>query len=381
MVASLLLLATGLVLLFSLLSPWWGYTFYSGSTSGSVYMLPGSSVVISLTNGSQSSTLTLSYHAAGFGFLGETFGVLELLLLASLIAPLTAGAIGISAERGLIRGWARGRFVAWAGLGTTLTVMGSVAYLTVGLPLQLHSGNPGTLCNAGPFGGSTPCSSFWGTDWGAGSGWYLALIGAVASLLATVAWWISWEDPWEEGTLEASLAKGRSTSPMVGPESVMTRPFDSPQVGAPPSLGAAHPSATPSEGHGWRAGAPGPRVASSSGTYAGGAVPRAGSSTEVGSPSSPAPTTPILPAIDPTSPSEVDQVARWKQQVDAGTMSPDQFAAAKTRLLSSSPVPLSPGARVPPVPRLLATLDVLRDLGAVSGPEFLQLRRRLLMQR
>jgi hypothetical protein len=86
---------------------------------------------------------------------------------------------------------------------------------------------------------------------------------------------------------------------------------------------------------------------------------------------------PAILRVDPTSTSEVDQLARWKASLDAGTLTPAEFAASKTRLLGS-PGGGRGGTAADSV-RQLAMLDSLRDLGALTGPEYLQFRRRVLV--
>jgi hypothetical protein len=133
---------------------------------------------------------SFSYSTFG-GTLGSLYGTLEGVLILGVVLAGIATLFGLVALAG--RG---GRIFGLLGF---LLGLGSGAVLVL-LGIWVESSQPGAF---GPnetfpgthFGGPSPSSSFWGTasnggavaSWGAGAGWYCAMIGGVLILAVAVA--------------------------------------------------------------------------------------------------------------------------------------------------------------------------------------------------
>jgi len=194
--ASTLLLIAAVLLSVSLGLSWWGASVTEGGGTATLSFLPGSSYTGSgdLGNGSYSGSAT--YASAGLIQVGNLyeaiFGVTLLIAITSFVG-MGLGYIG-----------AFGTFRSRAPLYVAL-VLTIVSFLgAVLLPAVLAIGQPWAFTadsSSGVFGGSggcgtgaNPCNSFWGSIssggvsviWGAGVGWYLALVAAVLLLIALI---------------------------------------------------------------------------------------------------------------------------------------------------------------------------------------------------
>jgi hypothetical protein len=76
----------------------------------------------------------------------------------------------------------------------------------------------------------------------------------------------------------------------------------------------------------------------------------------------------------------LDKIYEMKRRVDAGTLPPDEFARSRAEMMTATAIPGTPSSAPSAPQRELAKLDWLRDRAAVSGPEYLELRRRILFR-
>jgi hypothetical protein len=188
-----LVLVVGFILAaVSLGTAWWTYTSSSGSSSEAVQFGPGStySVTCSGSGCGGFGSGSFSYSAFG-GSLGTLYGTLEgVLILAVVLA-------GIVTLFGLLALVGRGNRT-FGLLGFLLGLASGGALLALGL--WIESAQPGAFGSSETFpgthaGGASPSSSFWGTGsgggsvatWGAGAGWYCAVIGGVLVLVVAIA--------------------------------------------------------------------------------------------------------------------------------------------------------------------------------------------------
>ncbi|MGA8543415.1 MAG: hypothetical protein WB947_07775 [Thermoplasmata archaeon] len=176
-------MAVFLIGIISLATSWWGYSSASTGSAVTVNFLPGSNYAITCA-GHDCGGFTAGsfpYTAIG-GSLGTLYeGVLILLAAAVALVGLAALFTGLEVLRQ--RDVAAHRSLTnWFLMGAALLFLGAVGWTAAGQPAGFPAGTP--FAGSGS-GGSSPATSFWGStsnggaSWGAGPGWYLALIGAV----------------------------------------------------------------------------------------------------------------------------------------------------------------------------------------------------------
>jgi hypothetical protein len=176
----------------SLATAWWSYTSTGGGTTDSVLFLPGSTYSVSCSGSGCGGFATGSFSYSVFGgSLGTLYTTLEGLLVLAVLLAGVATLFGIAAIFG--RG---GRT-----LGIVGTLVGVAAgAILLGLSFWVEGTQPSSFGSNVTFqgtrgGGPSPATSFWGTTsaggsvatWGAGAGWYCALIGAVLILAVALA--------------------------------------------------------------------------------------------------------------------------------------------------------------------------------------------------
>jgi len=388
LIAGLALVIAGVVLMLSAFTPWWYYSGRNGSDSASALFLPGTSYWAAASTGSQSASGTETYQSGGLGTLTGLYVTTFVLMLASGTLLLLAGIVALLAEAGILRGWARGRLVIVVALLVFLVPLTMITAVAWEQPVLYADANPGGACPAGSAPGTgSPCSAFWGSEhygqlsvaWGAGAGWDLAVFGAILAVVGGASWWSVYYNPWEQGDWfdeatrrAAPLAPGPSpplfygTAPVHGPASRARTPAPSSYL---PPIAPATPGGAALTGTGSSLGVG--RVASAPGGITLRTPPR-----------EPGPAAPYRPPAELRASTEVGQLTLLKGQLDAGQMTADEFARSKARLLASTP-PSEGGALAgaAPVAQELEALDSLRDAGALSGPEYLQFRRRVIVRR
>jgi hypothetical protein len=188
-----LVLVVGFILAaLSLGSAWWAYSSSSGSSSEAVQFGPGSTYSVTCSGSGCGSFASGSFSYSTFGgTLGTLYGTLEgLLILAVLLAGIATlfGLVALAGRGGRIFGFLG--FLFGLGAGALLLLLG----------IWIESGQPGAFGSNATFpgthpGGPSPGSSFWGSasgggsvaTWGAGAGWYCAVIGGVLVLAVAIA--------------------------------------------------------------------------------------------------------------------------------------------------------------------------------------------------
>jgi hypothetical protein len=175
----------------SLATAWWSYTSSGGGTTDSVLFTPGSTYTVSCAGSNCGGFATGSFSYSVFGgSLGTLYSTLEgVLVLAVVLA-------GIATLFGLVTIFGRGnRSLVLVG-----TILGLVAGATLlGVSFWVEGAQPSAFGSSATFqgthaGGPSPANSFWGTSsaggavatWGAGAGWYCALIGGILVLAIAV---------------------------------------------------------------------------------------------------------------------------------------------------------------------------------------------------
>jgi hypothetical protein len=254
-----LVLVAGFVLsAISLGTAWWAYSASSGGAVYSLQFVPGSSYPVSCTGacggyGSGSNT-----YADFGGSLASLYGSLEsALVLAVVLAGITT-LFGVLAVIG--RGDRR--------FGVVAFLVGLLAgAVLLGLGFWVEAAQPGAF-GAGvtfhglPPGGPSPASSFWGSydsggssaSWGAGAGWYGAMIGGAFVLAAAISLlvlgWRSASRPaprepraFAPATVPYRESAGRPVySPIVHAEPVVTPVAPPPWVETPVQATAKSPA-------------------------------------------------------------------------------------------------------------------------------------------
>lgn len=187
-----ILLTIGLVLiLISMFIGWWTATeTLTGNPSSTTTLnfIPGSSYTTTCTSsttgcgGSGSSSTTSTYASSNLNHVSTIYQDVQYLLIGAVLLVAFAvvagflGAFGISFGRGQMS-----MVVAFAIIAAILC-LAAAAWVAVGQPAALSSDANGS-CGASP----NICGSFWGSysaaggseTWGAGGGWYLALVGFI----------------------------------------------------------------------------------------------------------------------------------------------------------------------------------------------------------
>ncbi len=190
LVLFLLLLAGFVLSAVSLGTAWWVYQSSGGNSSATVLFNPGSTYSVSCTGSGCGGFAQGSFSYNSFGSaIGSLYGSLDGALIFVVVLAAIATAIGILAIAGRI--------------GRGLTIVGSLLGIAaggalIGLSLWVESSQPGSFAASVTFQGAggqgpNPTTSFWGTAdaggssavWGAGAGWYGALIGG--TLLVAIA--------------------------------------------------------------------------------------------------------------------------------------------------------------------------------------------------
>ncbi|MFY9717482.1 MAG: hypothetical protein WAK40_06075 [Thermoplasmata archaeon] len=76
----------------------------------------------------------------------------------------------------------------------------------------------------------------------------------------------------------------------------------------------------------------------------------------------------------------LDRIYEMKRRVDAGTLLVEEFVRKRADLMTTTAPPRDAPAPSSTPHRELAKLDWLRDRTAVTGPQYLELRRRILFR-
>jgi|GEM_PF-5496075 len=242
----LLVVVAFVIVLASLTTSWWGYSVSSGGTTQSVQFLPGSNYNIACTGHCSVASASNAYSAIP-GSLNTIYeGVLGLLIASAAMIGLAALFLGFGAlgrrPTPIQPFWTR-LFL----LLSPLLLFVAVVWTAGGQPSAFPSGGS-------PFGGTgssgeSPANSFWGSSatdsaqWGAGIGWYLAVVGVVILLVVVIVTLVLNRRPMSTPELRTRNAvfvapvvpKGYTPPPTVPPSrSPVTRP-PVPRMTPPPS--------------------------------------------------------------------------------------------------------------------------------------------------
>jgi hypothetical protein len=169
---------------------WWSYTYSNGNTTQTDLFDPGSTYSVMCTGSGCGSFASGSFSYSDFGgTLGVLYGSLEGLLIVAVVFA------GLATLFGLVMLFGRGGR-AFAILAFLLGLV--AGGLLLAASLWVESSQPSAFGSGAAFpglrgGGVSPSTSFWGTSsgggavpvWGAGVGWYCALIAGV--LLIAIA--------------------------------------------------------------------------------------------------------------------------------------------------------------------------------------------------
>ncbi len=171
----------------SLGTAWWAYSYSGGGTSDSVLFDPGATYSVSCSgSGCGGFVSGASSYSSWGGSIASIYGGLEVGLIAAVAVA------GVATLFGLLFIFGRGPRM----LGFVGPLLGVVSGATLlGLGAWVVSSQPGAFGSGVTFlgthsGGPSPASSFWGSaagggataTWGAGAGWYGALVGGVLLL-------------------------------------------------------------------------------------------------------------------------------------------------------------------------------------------------------
>jgi hypothetical protein len=390
--SGVVLIVASLFVLGAAFTPWWFMTVNAGGDIVTIDFYPGNTASGSLTSGpGNSSSSTVSYQSAGFGAFAALYEAIFVVALVAFALAFAGGLIGVLVEYGRLREPWRGRKVLGFATLAFLVLLALVVVAAAQQPAQFHAANPAGICTDSQ-GTTTPCNAFSGSlssstgslDWGGGAGWFLAIFGCVFSFLGAIQWWRSAEDPYELEPVPPPRAFapplawqpappfGVAGPARLPPPSATPVPSVAPAVGARPS--AAPPPSASARTLSAYAGSPAGISA------ARGPVPAAARPWGSPSPAPAAPSPVTTPAPEPGGLTEVQQLVRLKLRLDAGGIAPQEFLRAKASLLAASAA--SPAAPVPgaSTPADLHALEQLRDAGALSGPEYLQLRRTIILR-
>ncbi len=181
--ASVLLIVAGALAFVSSRLAWWTWTGGGVTTT----FWPGSSFYTS-TVGSR----WVGYAAHGLGPVGGVYEAVFALLVVGGILAVVAGIVGAAFSLGRVRSTAGGTIGGVAIAGTVLLVAAAVlAPLLQPWAYRRATGSGG--CS---FGGTTPCSAFWGSGQGplysfsfwASAGWYWALVAGALGAMGLLLW-------------------------------------------------------------------------------------------------------------------------------------------------------------------------------------------------
>ncbi|HTW40190.1 MAG TPA: hypothetical protein VMF04_04965 [Thermoplasmata archaeon] len=178
----LLVAAAFVVILASLATSWWGYSASTGGATESVQFLPGSNYNFACSGHCAVGSASNPYASIP-GPLNTIYeGVLGLLIAAAAMVGLAALFLGLSAlgrrPNGVQPFWTR-LFL----LLSPILLLVAVLWTAAGQPGAFPSSGD-TFVGSGT-NGASPSNSFWGSSstdaasWGAGIGWYLAVVGVV----------------------------------------------------------------------------------------------------------------------------------------------------------------------------------------------------------
>jgi hypothetical protein len=192
LVLTLVLIVGFILAAISLGTAWWAYSSSTGGSSESVQFGPGSTYSVTCSGSGCGNFASGSFSYSSFGgSIGSLYGTLEALLILAVVLAGIATLFGLVALAG--RG---GRMFGLLGF---LLGLASGAVLIL-LGVWIESSQPGSFGSGVAFpgtrvGGASPSTSFWGAasnggavaSWGAGAGWYCAVIGGVLVLAVAVA--------------------------------------------------------------------------------------------------------------------------------------------------------------------------------------------------
>ncbi len=180
-VSAVLFLVAGVCAIASAFVAWWSYTF-NGFT---MLFLPGAS----WTWSAGSITSTQSFASTGLGPVGSLYeAILALAIIAGLLG-IVAGSLGLASVLGRRKEPRRG--VVEGLVITTVVLLGAAAVLAPAIqPWAINDSTNHSRCNG--LNGTSPCSSFWGSQsgvsWGPAIGWYLAATGLALTILGLWLW-------------------------------------------------------------------------------------------------------------------------------------------------------------------------------------------------
>ncbi len=188
--ASSLVLIAAILLTVAMVVSWWGVSISGGGATVSVNFLPGSSYSGSGTYNGITYSASATYTSANLTNVGFLYEAVLALGLFVAIAAFVGMALGYASAFGNFRSWRP------AGIAETLTEVSFVFTLILPILIAImqpwaygvDTSNAKASCGAG----SNLCNSFWGSvssdgvtgTWGAGVGWYLAVVAAVLLAVA-----------------------------------------------------------------------------------------------------------------------------------------------------------------------------------------------------
>lgn len=382
--ASIVLLLAGLLTLTASFTAWWTLSI-AGSTGLGFY--PGDDFGGSIAFGKEKVGAE-SYQKGGLGAVAGLYETVLGLVLTIATFAIVGGLIGLLAERGKFRRSARGPWVGVLGLLGFLLALAAVITVGAAQATQLHHTAFFGLCGA-IGNGSTPCGTFAGSasiagvsvTWGPGYGFYATIFASIFALAGAIIWWSARKEPWDEEVLPEGVR--------APPRYAAARPLSLREVGRSARPGHAvdeGPEAWARRGLRLRRASGAPRRPNGA-TGPGRPAPRTPRPTAAAAPARdagappPAPEVPPQPPVDLSAASEIEVITQLKERLDAGLLTAEDYARWKGQLLAIPPdaFPVQAGSGDLPQ-RELHNLDSLRDAGAITGPEYLQLRRRLLLR-
>lgn len=379
--ASITLLVAGILFLTASFTAWWTLSISGG---GAIGFFPGDYFGGSIAFGKEKAGAE-TYEKGGLGSVAGLYELVLGLVLAIATLVVVGGIVGLAAEKGKFRRRARGPWVGLLGLLGFLFAVSVVIVAGVAQPTQLQHATFFGLCGA-ITSGSTPCHTFSGSGqigsvkvtWNPGFGFYATIFASLLALGGAITWWSAREELWEE---EVPADGGRGPARFGTQRPMSLR--DTGRYGHPGHSSELGPEAWTRGGVGARRAAMAP--GRPNGTPAAGR-PRPGASgpTTVGASRGSPPTPPEAPAqppVDLSGGSEIQVITQLKERLDSGQLSSAEYARWKSQLLAIPPeaFPAQQGSGELPHQEL-HELDALRDAGAISGQEYLQLRRRLLLR-
>ncbi len=203
-----LLLGTALVV-GSMLASWWGFTIQEPNNEASITynFFLGSDYSVACTAGTECSSVAsgiLSYSGHGLGSIGTLYQAAQIVEIVGLAFAILACLVALAGALGYWKGRRPLILGTVFGVVALLLVLAPVAALVALQPSAFGQSGGGIAASAPP----SPATSFWGAcsgggaadgacttgpgdgsitaAWGAGAGWYLALMGGI--LLAFGTW-------------------------------------------------------------------------------------------------------------------------------------------------------------------------------------------------